>query len=87
MTFHGDAGSDAAHERIRQIITGLVGMMKHGQLPAVDFQDVRTVLLTSRGRAAVGIGQASGPDALAAAVKLALQDVSREIRRAGGNAP
>ena len=78
---------DHAHERIRRIIDGLVGMMNQGRLPAVDFQDERTVFMISPPRAAVGMGEASGPDALAVAVERALRDLGKEIRRARGDKP
>jgi hypothetical protein len=78
---------DHAHERIRRIIDGLVGMMIQHRLPAVDLQDERTVFMIPPPRAAVGMGEASGPDALAVAVKLALRDLGKAIRRARGDEP
>lgn len=73
---------DQAHETIAQVIGGLVDMMEHGRLPAVDFADLKTMFeRNSDGTARVwyvGQGSAGGPDRAAQAAQVAAAALSKK---------
>ena len=70
--------NDPALERMTELVRSLVEIMRLGNLPSVDFQDERVVLLDG-GKGAVGVGEATGPDRAARAVELALIDLTRQL--------
>jgi len=78
---------DPALNRMSEVVRALVDIMKHGNLPAVDFQDERAVLGDDGGLGAIGIGEASGPAGPARgkrAAELAALDLMRQLK-AGEN--
>ncbi len=71
---------DKALDTIADLVGGLVGMMEHGRLPAVDFADLRTMFLRDPDGPPkiwyVGQGVASGEDRAQEAARLAASDLT-----------
>lgn len=73
---------DPALDAMTTVVCSLVGIMRHGNLPAVDFADER-VVLREGGLGAIGTGEASGGDRARRAAALAVLDLARQMRARG----
>lgn len=73
--------SDPALDKMTELVRSLVEIMRQGNLPAVDFQDERAVLLDG-GLGAVGFGQASGNKRVQIATVRAIADMMERRKAA-----
>lgn len=68
--------SDPALDRMAEVVRAVVGIMQQSNMPAVDLADERAIL-DDGGRAAFGVGEASGPDRARQAAMRAVLDLNR----------
>jgi cell division protein FtsZ len=70
--------NDPAIDRMAEVIRSMVEIMRHGNMPAVDFQDERVVLIEG-GIAYSGTGEATGPDRARRAAEIAVRDLLSQL--------
>jgi cell division GTPase FtsZ len=73
--------SDAAHRTIALIVRDMEQALPPKPLPGLDLADLTVIFRDDGGRAAVGVGEASGDDRVEQAVAHALQDLAAQLRR------
>lgn len=72
---------DPALHLISTVIHDLRDSLELVRLPALDLEDVKTVMRDDGGRAVVGVGVASGPNRLEDALMAALRAATAQIER------
>lgn len=72
--------TDQALERAVEIVRSCMDIMRPGGMPAVDFQDERSLFLEGK-LSITGVGEAAGPNRAIVAAEAALADLLLSLKK------